>query len=142
MSWHSLSIDRTLEELRTRAEGLSGDEARRRLAEHGPNEICKGRNISPLRIFLAQFNDFLIYLLLAAAVLSVAVGFLPGSEPEYTEAALILLIVLANGIFGFVQDYRAEKAMQSLRKLATPEARVLRDGKRSRCGRPNSFRAM
>ncbi|CAI8760417.1 cation-translocating P-type ATPase [Methylocaldum szegediense] len=130
MSWHSLSIDRTLEELRTRAEGLSGDEARRRLAEHGPNEICKGRNISPLRIFLAQFNDFLIYLLLAAAVLSVAVGFLPGSEPEYTEAALILLIVLANGIFGFVQDYRAEKAMQSLRKLATPEARVLRDGKK------------
>lgn len=130
MSWHSLSIDRTFEELKTRAEGLSGDEARRRLAEYGPNEIRKGREISPLRILLAQFNDFLIYLLLVAAVLSVAVGFLPGSEPEYTEAALILLIVLANGIFGFVQDYRAEKAMQSLRKLATPEARALRNGKK------------
>ncbi|BBA32706.1 ATPase, P-type (transporting), HAD superfamily, subfamily IC [Methylocaldum marinum] len=130
MNWHSQSIERILQKLKTKAEGLSADEARRRLAEYGPNEIRKGREISPFRILLAQFNDFLIYLLFAAAILSVGVGFLPGSEPEYAEATLILVIVLANGLFGFVQDYRAEKAMQSLRKLATPEARVLRDGKK------------
>ncbi|WP_133716436.1 cation-translocating P-type ATPase [Methylocaldum gracile] len=128
MSWHSQPVDRILQELKTEAEGLSADEARRRLEEYGPNEIRKGREISPLRILLAQFNDFLIYLLLAAAILSVGVGFLPGSEPEYTEAILILVIVLANGLFGFVQDYRAERAMQSLRELSTPQARVLRDG--------------
>ncbi|HYE35526.1 cation-transporting P-type ATPase [Methylocaldum sp.] len=130
MNWHSHPIDQILQELKSKAEGLSTDEAQRRLKEYGPNEIRKGREISPLRILLAQFNDFLIYLLLAAAILSVGVGFLPGSDPEYAEAILILVIVLANGLFGFVQDYRAEKAMQSLRELSTPQARVLRDGKK------------
>lgn len=130
MSWHSQPVDRILQEFedRGRRPFRRRDEARRRLEEYGPNEIRKGREISPLRILLAQFNDFLIYLLLAAAILSVGVGFLPGSEPEYTEAILILVIVLANGLFGFVQDYRAERAMQSLRELSTPQARVLRDG--------------
>lgn len=131
MSWHDRPVAEILAEIGTDPErGLSSDEARRRLEEHGRNEIRKGREISALRILIEQFNDFLIYVLLAAAVLSVAVGFLPGHQPEYTEAILILAIVLANGAFGFAQDYRAERAMEALRELSTPETRLLRDGKK------------
>ncbi|HLF97076.1 MAG TPA: cation-transporting P-type ATPase [Methylococcaceae bacterium] len=130
MSWHHQSADQVLHRLKSAPQGLSSGEAKRRLKEYGRNEINKGREISPFRILLSQFNDFLIYLLLAAAALSVAVGYLPGSKPEYTDAVLILTIVLANGLFGFLQDYRAEKAMQSLRTLSAPQARALRDGKK------------
>jgi Ca2+-transporting ATPase len=130
MSWHHQSADQVLQHLKSAPQGLSSKEAKRRLKDYGRNEISKGREISPLRLLLSQFNDFLIYLLLAAAALSVGVGYLPGSEPEYTDAVLILIIVLANGLFGFIQDYRAEKAMQSLRTLSAPQARVLRDGKK------------
>ena len=131
MAWHDRTVDEILRELNTDAKaGLSSEEARRRLLAFGPNRIRQERQISPFRILAAQFNDFLIYLLLVAAVLSVAVGFLPGNEADYAEAILILSIVVANGIFGFVQDYHAETAMQALRDLSTPETFVVRDGVR------------
>lgn len=130
--WHSKSVDEVLGELDASTEGLAGDEARRRLAEHGPNEIRKGREVSPLEILAQQFNDVLVYVLVLAAAFSMAVGLLPGWEPKLTDAVLILLIVFANGLFGFVQDYRAEKAMEALRKLSAPETRVLRDGEKIR----------
>jgi Ca2+-transporting ATPase len=83
-----------------------------------------------LRIFISQFQDNLIYLLMAAGVLSVVVGFLPGNEPKFTEAGIITLILLANGFFGFIQDYRAEKSIQALKKMSTPGATVKRDGEK------------
>jgi len=127
---HAEPAERVVDALGTGDGGLSGSEAEKRLDEGGPNELHEEDAVSPLAVFVAQFQDALVYLLAAAAVLSVAVGFLPGQEPEYTEAGLIVAILLANGIFGFVQDYRAEQSLRALRDRATPAATVLRDGER------------
>jgi len=128
VDWHALSVEETVERLETDATGLDADEARDRLDAYGPNEIAASDEVSPLRILLAQFQDFLIYLLLLAAALSLGIGLLPGYDPHYADAALIFLILLANGVFGFVQDYQAEKSIAALRELSSPEATVLRDG--------------
>ena len=130
MDWHSLPEERVLQELSTDVEGLSQAEAANRLEEHGPNELRREDGVSPVRILVSQFRDILIYLLFVAAALSVAVGFLPGQDPEYVEAILIMGILIANGIFGFIQDYRAERAIEALRDLSTPDATVRRGGKR------------
>jgi len=126
--FHSAPAEAVLDRLDTDEDGLSADEHAARLAEYGPNEISRGESVSALSVFLAQFRDVLIYVLVAAALLSLAVGLLPGGEPNYTDAALILLILLANGVFGFVQDYRAERSIEALREMAAPDATVLRDG--------------
>ena len=84
--------------------------------------------MSPVRLFLAQFQNLLIGLLLAAAAISLAVGLLPGGEAETTDALLILAILVANGMFGFIQDYRAQTAIEALREMAAPEAAAIRDG--------------
>jgi Ca2+-transporting ATPase len=130
MGWHDREIEDIQEELESSQEGLSEEEASKRLEEEGKNVIESGEEVSPLKIFLNQFNDFLIYLLIAAALVSLGVGFLPGHSPEYTDAALIFLILIANGIFGFVQDYKAEKSIQALKDLSTPDATVLRGGEK------------
>ncbi|HKJ57656.1 MAG TPA: cation-transporting P-type ATPase [Halobacteriales archaeon] len=128
MDWHASEVQEVFSAVDADEAGLASDEADARLDESGPNELRHEEGPSPLSILASQFNDALIYLLVLAAVLSVAVGLLPGQSPEYTEAGLILAILLANGVFGFVQDYQAEQAIQSLRELATPDATVLRDG--------------
>ncbi|MFC6673836.1 cation-translocating P-type ATPase [Marinobacterium aestuariivivens] len=120
--WHCLSIDETLDHLGAGPEGLAADEARRRLDSAGPNRIAAGRRHSPLLIFLHQFSDLMILVLLAAALISGLVG-----EPQ--DAIAILVIVLLNGVIGAVQEYRAERALAVLRRMASPEARVLRDGR-------------
>ncbi|HEY8375031.1 MAG TPA: cation-transporting P-type ATPase, partial [Nannocystis sp.] len=102
--------------------------ARRRLAEHGENIIRRQEGPSWLAILARQFRSVLVYLLLVAAGLSLLVGLLPGREPEYVEALLIVGLVVVNAGFGFFQDYRAEQAIEALRELSSPEARVLRDG--------------
>ena len=128
MDWHAGEVSEVFSALDSGESGLTTAEAEARLDEHGPNEIQREAGPSPLSILVAQFNDALVYLLVLAAVLSVAVGLLPGQSPEYTEAGLILAILLANGVFGFVQDYQAERSIQALRELATPDATVVRDG--------------
>jgi Ca2+-transporting ATPase len=126
--WHSLPEQDVFERLDSAPEGLTSTEANARLEQYGPNEIREEDTTSPLALFVSQFQDFLIYVLVLAALLSLAVGLFPGSEPNYTDAALILLILLANGVFGFMQDYRAEQAIQALRDLSSPDATVRRDG--------------
>jgi Ca2+-transporting ATPase len=128
--WHALSLEDLYDALSTGETGLSSEEASRRLDEYGPNEIRDDTTVSPLSLFVAQFQDVLIYLLILAAGLSLAVGLLPGEEPNYVDAGLILLILLGNGVFGFVQDYRAERSMERLRELSTPDATVIRDGEK------------
>ncbi len=129
--WHHRSVEEVVDELGSDAEsGLSADQAKRRLAEHGKNEIERGEEVSWVEVLGAQFKSWLVYLLLGAAALSLGVGLLPDRQPEYTEAILIVAIVLANAGFGFFQDYRAEKAMAALRELSSPEARVLRGGEK------------
>ncbi len=130
MAWHSKSVDEVYTELGTEPEGLSSEEAKKRLEKEGRNEITDENQIHPLRIFLSQFHNFLIYLLMLAALVSIGVGFLPGHEPEYVDATLIFLILLANGIFGFIQDYKAEKSIEALKELSTPDATVLRGGEK------------
>lgn len=107
--------------LSTDRSGLSEREARKRLAEHGPNDITRGSTRSLWSILLAQFDSALIWVLLVAAGLSLAVG-------HGVDALLIGAIVLANGLFGLVQDYRAERSLEALRELATPSATVIREG--------------
>jgi Ca2+-transporting ATPase len=130
MDWHAEPPGEVYDALDTDEEGLSEDEAKRRYEEYGPNEIRGEREVSALALFVAQFRNWLTYLLVVAALLSLAVGFLPGQTPEYAEAALIFAILLANGLFGFAQDYRTEQSIQALRSLSTPDATVLRDGEK------------
>jgi Ca2+-transporting ATPase len=105
----------------TSAQGLAADEVQRRLAEYGENEVAQARNRTPLAILIAQFNSVLIWVLLAAAVLSAASG-------HAVDAVLIAIIVVVNGIFGFIQDYRAERSLEALREMTSPAATVRREG--------------
>lgn len=130
MSWYSKSVEEVFSELNNDEEGLTSDEASKRIEDQGKNVIQDEESPSMLHIFISQFQDNLIYLLMAAGILSIAVGFLPGHEPEYAESAIIFLILFANGIFGFIQDYRAEKSIEALKKMSTPNTVVLRDGKK------------
>ena len=120
---HHRSTDRVLDDLDSRRDGLSTAEATRRLEVHGENDIVRGERRSPLDIFVAQFDSALIWVLLGAAALSIWAG-------HAVDAVLIVTIVVANGAFGFLQDYRAEQSLESLRELAEPTATVLRDGER------------
>ncbi len=101
--------------------GLSTREAERRLAEVGPNALEEADHISPWTIFLGQFKDFMVLVLLGATVVSFLLG-------ETGDAIAIVAIVIMNAILGFVQEYRAERSMAALRELTAPAARVVRDG--------------
>jgi Ca2+-transporting ATPase len=121
MDWHSRSAEAVCDAVETTPAGLTAREAAERLATVGPNEITGDHGRGPLKIFLAQFSSALIWVLIVAAVLSAAIGHL-------VDAVLIAVILLANGLFGFVQEYRAERSLDSLRAMAAPEVRVRRDG--------------
>ncbi|MDD5450983.1 MAG: cation-translocating P-type ATPase [Desulfovibrionales bacterium] len=121
MRWHQKKIDEVIEELGSSLKGLSSEEAERRLREYGPNELKEKKRKTPFMMFLDQFKDFMILVLMAAAVISGIIG-----EPSDTIA--IAVIVILNAIIGFVQEYRAEKAMAALKKMAAPTATVMRNG--------------
>ncbi len=120
--WHSMETDEALQRLDSAGSGLTTASAQKRLSEHGPNAIPEKGRRSLLLMLLGQFSDFMIVVLLLAALISGFIG-----EPLDTVA--ILVIVLLNAIIGMVQEYRAERAVAALRKMAAPEAQVLRDGK-------------
>ena len=122
--WHQLGIDEVADRLSTsRHHGLSEEEAKQRLGQYGPNQLEEAPPTSFLQMLWEQFNNFVVWLLLAAALIS---GFLS----EWIEAAAIMAIVVLNAGFGIIQERRAEHALAALRKLASPEAHVLRDGHR------------
>ncbi len=102
--------------------GLTAGEAARRLEDHGPNELDSGGGPNPLKIFLRQFANILVIVLMIAAVVSFVIG-------ERIDAIVIMAIVIINAILGFVQEYRAEQAVEALQRMASPTATVLRDGK-------------
>ena len=108
-------------------EGLSSTEAKQRLKIYGENKIEKRKKVSPFKLFASQFTSPIIILLIVAAILSFSVNFI--KHAEYFDSVLILIIVFASGIAGFVQDYKAEQAVEALQRLATPKAKVIRDGK-------------
>ena len=123
-SAHTLSVDAACARLQSTPAGLTGTEAVRRLIEYGPNELRAARRISPWTILFEQFKNVLIVVLLVATALSASLG-------HGVEAIAITVIVLFAVLLGFVQEYRAERAIEALRQMAAPTATVLRDGEES-----------
>ncbi|WP_110650781.1 HAD-IC family P-type ATPase [Salinicola peritrichatus] len=121
--WHARAADEALAALESDLGGLSGQEVEARLARHGPNSLPEARPVHPLWRFLAQFNNPLIYFLLAAAIAAFALG-------HAVDATVILLVVLVNAVVGFVQEGRAERALAGMRGLISPQAIVIRDGEK------------
>ncbi len=121
--WHALPIEEVFDRLNARPEGLSHREAERRLAEHGPNRLPEPRRRGPLVRFLLQFHNVLIYVLLVASVITALLG-------HWVDFAVILGVVVINALIGFIQEGKAERALESIRRLLTHEAVVLRDGRR------------
>ena len=122
VGWHTLEVEEAMRVLETGPGGLSEEEAKRRLSEYGPNELRKEKRKSPLILFFEQFKSYLIVILLVATVLSLILG-------EILDAVTILAIVMACAVLGFVEEYRSERALELLKKLAAPTALVIRDGK-------------
>lgn len=132
--WYSMSVEEALRELGSRREGLSPQEAFERLKKHGYNEVTKVKRRTALQMFLDEFKDIFILLLIAATIFSAIIGYwemLHGGEfmESFADTITIGAIILLCAVTGFVQEYRAEKAIEALKKLAAPKARVIRDGK-------------
>jgi len=134
--WHSMSEEEVFERLSASSEGLSQREVEKRLEKYGYNELAEKKQRTALRMFLSQFKDVFILLLIFAAVFSIGISYFESlSEPSrgflesYTDAITIIVIVLMCVIAGFSQEYRAEKALEALKRLAAPKARVVREGK-------------
>ncbi len=121
-NWYNLEVSEALASLDSKRTGLSQEEAQHRLAQFGPNELAGKEKISPWAILLEQFKNFLIIILLVAVALSAIMG-------EVADAIVIFVIVLFAAGLGFIQEYRAERAMAALKRMAAPTASVLRDGK-------------
>jgi Ca2+-transporting ATPase len=120
--WYAMSVALCATRLNVHPErGLSGDDARGRLAAQGPNEMPEAQPPSLLRLFLSQFTSVIIWVLIGAAILS-------GLLEDWLDAAAILAIVLLNGVLGFVQEFRAEQSLAALRKMSVATARAVRDG--------------
>src|SRR5918997_6346670 len=123
--WHMLTVEECFERLKSTPSGLTTPEAVRRLAEFGPNELQAAGRVSPWAILLGQFKNVLIVILLLATALSAFLG-------HGVEAIAITVIVLFAVVLGFVQEYRAERAIEALREMAAPAATAIRDGRERR----------
>jgi Ca2+-transporting ATPase len=123
--WHAVPAPDAFDLLRSTPDGLTGSEARKRLERYGPNELQETRRISPWQILLEQFKNVLIIILLIATVISFFLG-------HGLESVVIAVIVLFAVLLGFVQEYRAERAIEALRQMTAPTATVMRDGEEVR----------
>ena len=121
-NWYTLTTDESLKSLGSGLDGLTSEEAAKRLKEYGPNELRRLKKISPWAIFFEQFKDLLIIILLVAVVISAVLG-------ETVDAIVIFIIIVFAAGLGFIQEYRAERSLEALKKMAAPAARVTRDGK-------------
>ncbi|HIJ98791.1 TPA: calcium-translocating P-type ATPase, SERCA-type [archaeon] len=130
VEYYQLDAKIVLSTLGAKPTGLSSTEVKARLQKFGPNRLEKKKRITPLQIFINQFKSFLIWILIAAVALSVAIGFITKDPEDFLDAAVIFAIVIINAFLGFFQEYKAEKAMEALQKLAAPKAKVIRDGKK------------
>ncbi len=120
-SWHGLTIEKTLADLNTSDKGLKEREAKHRLGIYGPNQITSKKKESALKLFSEQFFSLLIIILITASIISALIG-------QMVEAITIIVIVILAGILGFIQEYQAGKAIEALKKMAAPNATVIRDG--------------
>jgi Ca2+-transporting ATPase len=132
--WHTLSSQDVLKRLNVAEHGLTGEEAKNRLEQFGPNQLTEAPRPGFLALLWEQISDFVVMLLIVAAIISAIVGWSEyvktGSTAEFIEAGAIIAIVVLNATLGIIQEKRAEEALAALKKLAAPEAHVLRDGQR------------
>ena len=120
VAWHAVPADQVVGRLNTDpATGLDANEASRRLAQYGPNRLPEGKQRGPLMRFLAQLNNVLVYVLLGAGFVKLMVGL-------WLDAAVILGVVVINALLGFIQEGKAEKALDSIRNMLSAEARTIR----------------
>ena len=119
--WHTLNLDAVFAELESRPDGLEPSEIRARRERYGPNELVERQGRGPWRILWEQLCEPMVFMLIIAAGVSAAIR-------EYPDAAAIAVIVVLNALLGFVQDYRAERALAALKQLAVPEVTVRRHG--------------
>ncbi|MEM5772832.1 MAG: cation-translocating P-type ATPase, partial [Candidatus Aenigmatarchaeota archaeon] len=122
--WHIFEAEDVIKTLESSEAGLSELEAKRRLEKFGLNEIKEKKKISPFKIFLRQFKSFLIAILLVAAIVSLFLK-------EFLDASAIFAILMMNAFLGFYQEYKAEKAMESLKKMMVQKVKVIREGKQT-----------
>ncbi len=120
---HNKAIEQVLKELNTSNNGLAQQEAEERLKQYGFNELKEGKKISPLEIFISQFKSVVVWILIAATIISAFLG-------EYVDAIVIFSIIILIALLGFFEEYRAEKAIEALKKLASLGATVLRDSQK------------
>ena len=133
---HSVDYEEVANRMNTSLEtGLSENEIQKRLENYGKNELIKEKGKTALQIFIGQFKDFLIYLLIFAITISILIGIYESIDTgeswpsEYTDATVIGAILIVNAILGFYQEYQAEKSLESLKKLAPHFAKVRRGGR-------------
>lgn len=121
--WHSLPLSSVIEALKVKVEtGLEIKEAERRLKAVGPNRLIEPPKSSPIVMFIHQFMDFMVLVLIAAAAISAFLG-------ELADSVTIAAIILLNGVLGFIQEFKAEKSLDALKRLTAPHATVIRNGK-------------
>ena len=121
--WFTKSQNEVLKELGVDPKvGLSAAEAAKRLEQYGPNKLKGKQKKSILSLFLSQMKDMLIYVLIAAAIITMVIR-------EYADSIIILLVIILNAVIGVFQEYKAEKAVEALQKMTTPKSVVRRDGK-------------
>jgi Ca2+-transporting ATPase len=125
-TWHNLSVGEVVESLNSGIQGLTREEAEHRLTQFGPNELVEKGKTRPWVLFLEQFKNFLIIILLVAAVISGVLA-LMGEENIWDPILIVIIVFFAAGL-GFVQEYRSEKAIQALKQMTAPTATVIRDG--------------
>ncbi|QKT04497.1 cation-transporting P-type ATPase [Ectothiorhodospiraceae bacterium 2226] len=121
--WHALSVQEVTRALESDEHGLTSEEAQARLAQYGPNRLPDAGRRGPLRRFLSQFNNVIIYLLMVAAVIT-------GLLAHWLDTAVIAAVVIINTLIGFIQEGKAERALEAIRHMLSPQAVVLRDGHR------------
>jgi Ca2+-transporting ATPase len=121
-AWYSLDINDVLQKFNSGAKGISSKEVMSRLDKFGYNELTISKRVSPLIIFLNQFKSILILILIAATIISFATG-------HELDAFVILVIVILSALVGFIQEFRAERALEALKRMLSPDATVIRDGK-------------
>ena len=127
--WHTKAINQVLFELGTNVKtGLTKEEAEKRLKQYGPNNLKEKKKESLFIKFIKEFNDFMIITLIIAAIISAIVSKING-EGDYIDSIIIIVIVIFNAIMGLIQEEKAEKSLEALKKMSAPNAKVIRDGK-------------
>src|SRR5262245_43663951 len=122
IAWHAIAVDEVVRRLTTNIEkGLDAGEASSRLQKYGPNRLTEGKKRGPFMRFLSQFNNILVYVLLGA-------GFIKLMLNLWVDASIIFGVVILNALLGFIQEGKAEKALESIRNMLSAEARTLRGG--------------